>query len=246
LISAIRTAFKQQLRSRYSVRIEERIYVSGPADPGRSVLAPDLFLVRHPKPRPRTSRSGAPAAVGVTEPIIAVTLLDDEIHEPYLEVIDAADRSIVTVIEVLSPTDKVAGAEGLGSFLEKRDQIMKSSTHWVEIDLLRSGVSPILPVIVPEHEYLVHVSPVKDRPRGMLWPIRLSEQLPVVRIPLRPKDGFTPLGLQAVLDTVYDRAGYDTEIDYTKEPIPRLSKKWKEWADRLLREKGLRPPAAVG
>jgi hypothetical protein len=246
LISGIRAALQQQLRPRYFVRIEDRVYVSGPADPGRGVLAPDLYLVRRPKPGPRRSKSGGTAAIGVTEPIIAVTLIDDEIREPYLQIIDAADRSVVTVIEVLSPTNKVAGADGLESFLEKRDQIMKSPTHWVEIDLLRSGVSPVVPVIVPEHEYLVHVSPADHRPRGMLWPIRLSQPLPVIRIPLRPKDDDTALDLQAVLDTAYDRAAYDTEIDYTKEPIPRLGKKWKGWADRLLREKGLRPPAATG
>jgi hypothetical protein len=246
LISGIRAALKRQLRSRYSVRIEERVYVSGPADPGRGILAPDLYLVRRPKPGPRRSKAGGTAALGVSEPIIAVTLIDDEIHEAYLEVVDASDRSVVTVIEVLSPTNKVPGADGLESFLEKRNQIMKSSTHWVELDLLRSGVSPILPVIVPEHEYLIHVSAVDRRPRGMLWPIRLSQRLPVVRIPLRSEDGDTPLDLQAVLDSVYDRAGYDTEIDYKKEPVPRLGKKWKDWADRLLREKGLRPPAASG
>ncbi len=76
----------------------------------------------------------------------------------------------------------------------------------------------------------------------MLWPIRLSQRLPVIQIPLRPKDGDTPLDLQAVLDTAYDRAGYARGIDYKKEPVPPLSKEWKEWADRLLREKGLRPP----
>jgi hypothetical protein len=246
LISVIRESLQHQLRSRYFVRIEERVYVSGPADPGRGVLAPDLFLVRRPKPAPRKSRSGGSTAIDITQPIIAVTLIEDEIHEHYLEILDAADRSLVTVVEVLSPTNKIAGADGLESFLEKRGQIMRSSTHWVEIDLLRSGISPVLPVIVPEHEYLVHVSPADHRPRGLLWPIRLDERLPVVRIPLRPHDGGTPLDLQAVLDTAYNRAAYDTEIDYTQEPTPRLGKKWKGWADRLLREKGLRPPGAAG
>jgi hypothetical protein len=245
-ISVIRAALKQQLRPRYLVQIEERVYISGPADPGRGALVPDLHLVRRTKPGPRRSKSAGAAAVGVAEPMIAVTLIDDEIHEPYLEVIDASDRSVVAVIEVLSPTNKVAGADGLESFLEKRKQIMKSSSHWVEIDVLRAGVSPILPEIVLEHEYLVHISPVDRRPRGLLWPIRLSERLPIIRVPLRGKDETVPLDLQEVLDTVYDRADYDLEIDYTKQPVPALNKKWKAWADRLLREKGRRPSQTAG
>ena len=55
--------------------------------------------------------------------------------------VDLADRSIVSVIEVLSPSNKVAGAAGLESFQEKRNQVMRSPAHWVEIDLLRAGVS---------------------------------------------------------------------------------------------------------
>ncbi len=166
-----------------------------------------------PEPKRRMSPSGANAATSIAEPIITGTLLDDKVHEYYLEVIKASDRKVVTAIEVLSPTNKIAGADGLDGFLEKRDQVMRSSTHWVEIDLLRAGISPILAVACPEHEYLVHISPNDRRPNGFIWAIRLNRPLPVVRIPLRPKDGDTPLDLQTVLDTAYDRAGYDTEID---------------------------------
>jgi hypothetical protein len=36
------------------------------------------------------------------------------------------------------------------------------------------------------------------------------------------------------------RRGYAHGIDSTKEPVPPLDPEWTEWADRLLREKGLR------
>jgi Protein of unknown function (DUF4058) len=123
---------------------------------------------------------------------------------------------------------------------------MMSSTRWVEIDLLREGVSLMPPGKLPQHEDLVCVSRVERRPDGMLWPIRLSQRLPVIPIPFRAGDDDASLDLQAVLDAAYDPAGYDTGIDYSQEPVPPLSPLWTEWADRWLREKGLRPPETAG
>jgi len=44
-----------------------------------------------------------------------------------------------------------------------------------------------------------------------------------------------------LLNTVYDRAGYDFTIDYTPEAVPPLSESDAVWADSLLRETNLRP-----
>ncbi len=76
-------------------------------------------------------RLGVPASRSNTrldfdEPITAITLLDEEIRECYLKVIDTSDRSIVSVIAVLSPSNKVAGADGLKSFQKQRNRVMRS------------------------------------------------------------------------------------------------------------------------
>jgi len=150
----------------------------------------------------------------------------------------------VTVIEVLSPAETVSRSQGLKRFRRKRDTIMRSSSHWVEIDLLRRGVSLALRKCIRPHEYFAHISPVRLRPEGLVWPIRLSQRLPVIQIPLRAAEN-TPLDLQAVLETASDRGDNETEIDSTKEPEPPLSKEWRQWADCLLREQAQRRPAAT-
>ena len=94
--------------------------------------------------------------------------------------------------------------------------------------------------MLPPYEYLVHVSRVEQRPKGLLWPIRLSQRLPVIPIPLRPEDPDASLDLQAVITTAYDRAGYDLSVDYTRDPVPPLTGEWAAWADGLLKAKGLR------
>lgn len=78
------------------------------------------------------------------------------------------------------------------------------------------------------------------RPRGLLYPMRLAGRLPVIPIPVKPEDTDAPLDLQAVLDAAYDRAGYDLEIDYRKEPEPPLDAELAAWADQVLKTKGLR------
>ena len=42
------------------------------------------------------------------------------------------------------------------------------------------------------------------------------------------------LDLQAALNLVYDRAGHDLILDYTKPPTVALSDRAQEWAGRIL------------
>ena len=59
---------------------------------------------------------GGASTVEVAEPIEAITLIEEEIRESYIEIVDRVERSVVTVIEILSPTNKVAGSEGRKSY----------------------------------------------------------------------------------------------------------------------------------
>src|SRR5205823_13163050 len=59
-------------------------------------------------------------------------------------------RLAVTGIELLSPGNKQAGSVAQERYLEKRASALHGGLHWVEIDLLRGGVRPGIPVPVPE------------------------------------------------------------------------------------------------
>jgi hypothetical protein len=178
--------------------------------------------------------------VAVAEPVVATTLIEDEIHEARVEVVDCAQRLVVTVIEVLSPTNKVAGSRGRASYEQKRNEVMNSPSHFVEIDLLRSGAAIFARETLPEHDYMVHISRNDRRPKGLIWPILLTQRLPVIPVPLKSEDPDAPLDLQQVLNTAYDRAAYDLEVDYRQEPVPPLEEPTATWAHDLLRAKSLR------
>ena len=236
LISVMREMLNRAVRPKYHVRVEERVYVSDEEDPGREVIVPDLRVAESGR-RTRRSRPGAKAATATlvaAEPLVLTTLLDDEIHEARLEVVDREQRTVVTVIEILSPTNKVAGSRGRASYLEKRQEVMTSPSHLVEIDLLRAGLPLHTREALPRADYYVHVSRTDLRPKGLVWPITLQQRLPVIAIPLRLEDPEAPLDLQEILNTAYDRAAYDLAIDYGRETVPPLTTDQRRWAEELL------------
>jgi hypothetical protein len=119
LISQMRGLLTEKLRPRYHVRVEERVYVSDSDDPGRAVLVPDLHVGR--------SRAGAsakqvpPVASGSSTPVLMTTVLEEEIHEARLEIRDSTGGRVITVVELLSPSNKVLGSRhATTSFMHRR------------------------------------------------------------------------------------------------------------------------------
>lgn len=206
LISVIRERLNARVRPRYHSMVEERVYISDEQDPGRRVIVP----------------------------VVATTMIEEEIREARIVIVDGVGRQVVTVIEVLSPTNKIVGSQGRANYEAKRLEVMQSPAHLVEIDLLRDGEPIYTGERLPPHDYLVHVSKRGQRPKGVLWPILVSQRLPIIQIPLLPADDDEELALGEVLNTAYDRAGYDLVVDYDKPPRVPLSPPSDRWAAQWL------------
>ncbi len=103
--------------------MEERIYISDENDPGRKAIIPELKIIDTGFSEcPLNSMRGE--SITVVEPLILTTLIEDEIHEARLEVIDSQQHTVVTVIELLSPTHKIVGSRGRASYEQKRQEVM--------------------------------------------------------------------------------------------------------------------------
>ncbi|NEQ89202.1 MAG: DUF4058 family protein, partial [Moorea sp. SIO2I5] len=50
-----------------------------------------------------------------------------------------------------------------------------------------------------------------------------------------PEDSEPIVDLQAIINSVYERGGYDYQLDYDQEPVPALSDKNRIWAKELLK-----------
>jgi hypothetical protein len=113
-------------------------------------------------------------------------ILEAETHEARLEVVDTVTKDVVTVIEVLSPSNKIVGSRGRASYEEQRVKVKGSQSPLVEIDLLRTGMGFFPRVGLPAHDYSVYLSRSGDRRRRtFVIPITLQKRLPSVPIPLR-------------------------------------------------------------
>lgn len=236
LISACQELLNRAIRPNYVARVELRVYVTSEDDPARHVV-PDARIEttrrRHRKPA-RPHANGV-SALAIAEPLVVPLVVDEEIEEPRLEIKHVKTGTLVTVIEVMSPTNKIRGSEGRRSFMKKRRETLACDVHWVEIDLLRAG-APSQPTRA-ESDYRVLVSKAEEIRRARYWPINLRQNLPVVGIPLRSPDADAPLDLGAVLNAAYERGAYDLSVDYRKPANPPLRRDDAKWADKLLRAK---------
>lgn len=232
-LSAIQERLAPVVRPKYFVRVEERVYVAQEDDAAYRLIVPDVRVVESAKRR--TSKT-VPAATGsmIADPIPVVEMLDPEIHEHRIEILDRVDRSVVTVIEMLSPTNKVLGSAGRESFLRKRREVYGTDAHWMEIDLLRDGVRTANVAASRDVESQVYLSRAGNPRPGAVWPIPLREKLPVIGIPLRGSDADVALDPQDVVDQAFEVGGYDLDLDYSHDPAVQLPTPHAEWARQRI------------
>jgi Protein of unknown function (DUF4058) len=223
-LPAIRERLVAQVRPKYIVMLDEHVYVQEvPPEPRRLVGRADVSLAATPRVRAK-----AAAGLGVLEAPAQVRIpVQDVRRVPFLEIRDRLGRELITVLELLSPSNKRSGADR-DQYMAKREQLLSSAVHFLEIDLLRGGRR--MPLENRRTcDYSVLVSRAEDRPRAGFWPIRLRQRLPIVPVPLHSKDSDARIDLQEVLHHVYDASGYDDFI-YASRPNPQLSSKDATWA----------------
>jgi hypothetical protein len=240
LIIGCQAFLNRLIRPNYVARVELRVYVTNEDDPGFEVIIPDARIEKTKVRSGRPTKSNGSTALAIAEPMIMPITIADEIEESRLEITHVKSGSLVTIVEMLSPTNKIRGSEGRKSFQKKRHETLISEVHWVEIDLLRGGAPSIANAAVQASDYRVLVSRAEKRRCFRFWPIRLRAPLPVIGIPLRAPDADAPLDLGAVLSAAYEGAAYDLSVDYASKPEPPLAKDDAKWAEKLLRAKGLR------
>ena len=154
---------------------------------------------------------------------------------------------VVTVIEVLSPSNKELHAKGWELYRQKQGEILRRDMHLVEIDLLRAGAYTLAPpyhVLVGEvgsqWHSMMSIRRADAPENSLLYPRTIRERLPRIPVPLAIGDREVCLDLQAVLDQCYEDGAYEDIVDYRRDPPPPLSADDLEWLDQRLRQLGRR------
>lgn len=179
--------------------------------PEQRILYPDVHVVK--------IGEAAPVYTAVTPPTIVLNSdMGEEVPILSLEIRDVAERRLVTVIEILSPVNK--RGDGAREYAERRNQLLRTRTHLLEIDLIRRGGRILLDGHYPIAPYYVYLSRFTNRPKTAVWAIQLRDILPVVPVPLLPPDEDVPLDLQTAVTACFNLVGYERLLNYHEPPPP--------------------------
>lgn len=235
LFVAMREALVVQVRPHFIVQIDQHVYIHDLIQEDRTFLGRSDVQIAQRSDLAGENTAGAATLAAPTWATLEVAY--DEEKVAFLEIRDREDRELVTVIELLSPTNKRLGSDR-DAFLSKRNHYLAHGVHYIEIDLLRA--QPRLPPEGREAcDYRVMICRWELRPRVGIWPIGMRDPLPTIPIPLRGEHPDAKLDLQAVVNRVYDAAGYEDYI-YQNVPQPPLSPEDAQWAEALLTSRAVR------
>jgi hypothetical protein len=238
LLTYIADALSEELPPDLMVRAEERVQVADI----KKEYRPDVAVVeswqRGFPPVWMPEDAAAPTVI-VTEPM--VYYVEPE-KERWLEIRDPRGR-VITVIEVLSPTNKSDG--GARVYRQKQSDLLVSGTNLVEIDFIRGGQHVLaIPLERLERQSSVTQWICVARHQGgypgrrEVYPCPLRQPLPTIRVPLRAGDPDAPLALQPLIDECY-RLGRYWLSDYRPPLDPPLAADDATWVKDRLKAAGL-------
>jgi len=236
LITYMRDAINDALPPGYVATTANRVWVDDELrrEPDVALFGPDA---------PANGTGTAPALAGLA--VVAERLAEEPLEEPYLEILSAKGKRLVTAVEVISLTNKRAGEQGRKSYSDKQEEYWLSGVNLVEVDLLRRGphvsATPHRRVLARFGPFDYHVSVVlaRQRPAYHAAGFKLADRLPAFAVPLEPGVQPVLIDLQPMLDRAYERGRYADLVNYRAPADPPLAPDQQAWAESILRTKGL-------
>ncbi len=178
----------------------------------------------------------------VVEQVLFTSVQTEDHREPFLEVRTRGDGKLVTLLEVISPTNKCTAA-GRQAYRDRRQDAIRNKANVVEIDLVLQGASvhDFSRESLPAWDYSVVVSRTPRPEQYELYTATIDKRLPRFRMPLAPDDRDTVVDLQAVVHRVHEQGDFDQRIDYQRGPAVPLTDEQRQWIDHRLKEQKVRP-----
>ena len=227
------------LRPKYRMSMEQRVYTQNNDDHSLELVGIPDNVVFTPSSNPSETSSHVAVAPPKVEPLTVSTPQPETVKEWYLQVKNVETQEVVTVIEILSPKNKKVG-EGRNKYLKKREQVLMSLTHLIEIDLLKKG--EIMPMNIDDtikSDYRIIISRSDRRPQAELYAFNLAQEIPSIPLPSKPEDEAPLIPLQELLHSIYEKVSYDLAINYQKQPLEDLSENEQLWINNLSQQQDL-------
>ena len=241
LIEGIYAALARTVPARYLVRTEKRSYIvlQSVKEREHHSFVPDVGVLAPTKQQPT---SGASSEVAVAEalsqggPVVMRPFVTEVFRESFVEIYDTdPKRSLVTTIEVLSPSNKRARTKGWRLYRRKRQALLLSQVNFVEIDLLWGGKRMPMLDPWPNSPYTLLVARKGAiEPRCTVWPAFFQMPLDPIPVPLLRPDPDAALCLQPMIEAIYSSSRYHESIDYSQPLRPPLSSDEEQWTAQRL------------
>ena len=236
MLAATARVVRKLLPPGYDARVEEQVsydiyFADEPPDeppaggPVRTVTPvqrrqPDV-AVEVADLRVADATTAAPAVATAAPPTSTVQYrVADESRERHIRVTRDAGRRLVTVLEVLSPTNK---GTGFAAYQDKREQMIRKGVHLVELDLLRIGRRG-RELGGSDADYVALVTRGDWAPGALtttsLWAWRVRDALPDVPLPLAKEHGEVTLPLGRAYDLAHEDGDYHLALR-RDHPAPR-------------------------
>jgi hypothetical protein len=225
-----RDALTDCLPDNNEARIGEKVSLVEVSPPRRRPIEPDVAVTQR---EPSRGPSPAPAGLATLEPATLSLVIEEETHEGHIEVLHRPDRTLVAVLELLSPANKEE--PGRAVYLAKRNALVYHPVHLVELDLLLKGQRLPMEEELPPGDYYAFVSRGDRRPACQVYPWTMQEALPPLPIPLLPPDPDVWIDLAALFRATYERGRYGRSIDYTAPPPVALDPARLAWVTERAR-----------
>lgn len=215
----------------YVARTDERIEIVSFAEKSGH-FGPDVLISRERGPRPPVEPPSSSGNAATIAPVMAEVRLFDEVEERvvWLEIFHLPEMELVTVVEVLSPSNKQS--PGRASDLRKRRELLNRSVNLVEIDLLLGGHRPPMEPSLDAWDYVAAVARPESLPQAEVYGWSIRDPLPSLPIPLKPPDPDAILNLAPLATHIYDSGRYRKTLRYD-QPLPEIAPlrdEDREWA----------------
>jgi hypothetical protein len=227
LISKTVEGLQKDLRARgYFATPGERVWLAQPERP----IYPDVAMLKFERRAKRRGQAAVERAVV-------------EVRQPFVEIYDLSGHRLVTGIEFVSPANK-SDRQGRELYQKKQQETQQAGVHLVEIDLIRRGphvldVPPAFLERLPRRDYLINTCR-RNADRYEVYPVRIRNRLPRIRIPLKEGDEDVVMDVQSVFNRAYRVGLYADRINYKIDPPDPLADDDASWARQLLKKSGLR------
>src|SRR5207253_7861885 len=163
----------------------------------------------------------------ILEPTTVPIPTMEEVRTRWIQILHRPEKSLVTVLELLSPSNKTG--PGRGQYIHKRSRFHNEDVHLVELDLLLAGDRMPMGKPLPPANFYAIIARSDQRPKAEVFGWCFRDRLPTIPIPLLKRDLDIHVDLAAVYATTYERGRYARSVNYGETlqlPLTESERKW--------------------